>query len=78
MRKLALSLGAAAISVGSLLTASPAMGSQPTPVDPSIVIQPSVPVLVRPLDCNGTTGPHGCGPGWFWRNGERGWACYRC
>jgi hypothetical protein len=19
-----------------------------------------------------------CGPGWFWRFGRRGWACYRC
>jgi hypothetical protein len=30
------------------------------------------------LDCYGTTGDHGCGPGWFWRDGERGWACYAC
>jgi hypothetical protein len=28
--------------------------------------------------CGGYTGSHGCGPGWFWRFGRRGWACYRC
>jgi hypothetical protein len=33
---------------------------------------------VRPLDCHGTTGGMGCGPGWFWRDGWRGWACYPC
>jgi hypothetical protein len=30
------------------------------------------------LDCYGTTGGMGCGPGWTWRDGWRGWACYPC
>jgi hypothetical protein len=33
---------------------------------------------VQGLDCQGTTGNMGCGPGWFWRDGWRGWACYPC
>ena len=33
---------------------------------------------IHPADCRGTTGAHGCGSGWYWRNGDRGWACYRC
>ena len=33
---------------------------------------------VAALDCQGTTGSMGCGPGWFWRDGWRGWACYPC
>jgi hypothetical protein len=35
-------------------------------------------VAVAALDCQGTTGNMGCGPGWFWRDGWRGWACYPC
>ena len=33
---------------------------------------------VELLDCRGSTGPYGCGPGWFWRDGWRGLACYPC
>lgn len=32
------------------------------------------PAIVRPLDCHGTTGDRGCGPGWFW-NGNH---CVPC
>lgn len=40
--------------------------------------QPNPGPTVQPLDCQGTTGVHGCGPGWYWRNGSNGWACYPC
>jgi hypothetical protein len=33
---------------------------------------------IHPADCRGTTGGHGCGAGFYWRNGARGWACYAC
>jgi hypothetical protein len=33
---------------------------------------------IQKAACDGVTGVHGCGPGWFWRFGRRGWACYRC
>jgi hypothetical protein len=38
---------------------------------------PPTPIMQR-LDCSGTTGIHGCGPGWIWHDGWRGWACYVC
>jgi len=43
---------------------------QPVPTPPRSEVQP--------LDCQGTTGDMGCGPGWFWRDGWKGWACYPC
>lgn len=33
---------------------------------------------IQHAGCRGGTGSHGCGPGFYWRNGYRGWACYRC
>jgi hypothetical protein len=33
---------------------------------------------VHGFDCRGTTGSMGCGPGWFWRDGWRGWGCHPC
>ena len=39
--------------------------------------RPSAPA-VQMLDCRGSTGSFGCGPGWFWRDGWRGMACYPC
>lgn len=47
-----------------------------TPAAPVPVAGPYSPI--HPADCRGTTGGHGCGAGYYWRNGERGWACYRC
>ena len=34
--------------------------------------------LVTEVSCKGTTGIHGCGPGWTWHYGWKGWACYTC
>ena len=33
---------------------------------------------IQHADCRGGTAGHGCGAGYYWRNGDRGWACYRC
>jgi hypothetical protein len=48
--------------------------------DTNVYTQPAVPIgpKVQMFDCRGTTGDMGCGPGWFWRDGWRGWACYPC
>jgi hypothetical protein len=77
MRKIAIAVVAAALATGSFVssqTASAAsVDTKPTPV----YTQPATP-SVEPLDCRGGTGTHGCGPGWFWRDGWRGWACYVC
>jgi hypothetical protein len=78
MRKLTMALAVAATMAGPILTAPSATAAQP---DTTPYIQPA-PVPVTPkieaLDCQGTTGNMGCGPGWFWRDGWRGWACYPC
>ena len=43
----------------------------PTPVPAP---QPSVQLL----DCQGSAGDHGCGAGFFWRDGWHGFGCYPC
>ena len=77
MRKIAIVIATAGIAAGSLLGAQPASAAQSnsgtTPVNPHYS-----PPVITALDCYGTTGNMGCGPGWFWRDGWRGWACYPC
>jgi hypothetical protein len=76
MRKLATTVGATAMIVGSLIGAPTAGAAQ---VDTTAPVAPPAPrPAVQMLDCVGTTGAMGCGPGWFWRDGWRGWACYPC
>jgi hypothetical protein len=76
MRRIAMAVGAAALTIGSLATAQTASAAQTTH-DTTVYTQPAVPKIL-PLDCFGTTGSMGCGPGWFWRDGWRGFACYPC
>jgi hypothetical protein len=77
MRKIAMTVGATALIVGSLVGA-PVAGAAAVGTDVSV----NPPAPPRPtthmLDCAGTTGWMGCGPGWFWRDGWRGFACYPC
>jgi hypothetical protein len=76
MRKFAIAIAAAAMMTGSLATAQTAFAAAQTH-DTTVYTQPPAPT-VRPLDCRGGTGNMGCGPGWFWRDGWRGWGCYPC
>jgi hypothetical protein len=76
MRRIAKFLAGAALLAGTLGTA-PIAGAAQNTHDTTTYTQPPVPVI-QPLDCHGTTGDHGCGPGWFWRDGWHGWACYPC
>jgi hypothetical protein len=47
--------------------------------DPNVTVYTQAPKpTVQGLDCAGGTGSMGCGPGWFWRDGWRGFACYPC
>lgn len=79
MRRLTRSVGASALIVGSLLGAPTAAAAQL--VNPAPAPAPA-PASERPavqlLDCYGSTGWMGCGPGWTWRDGWRGFACYPC
>ena len=78
MRKLATALAVAALMTGPVLTAPSATAAQSAPnVTTFTQPAPEVP-KIEALDCHGTTGNMGCGPGWFWRDGWRGWACYPC
>jgi hypothetical protein len=79
MRKIGMALAIAAALAGSVSTAQTAYAAQ-TPQGPHVYTQPADPLgpEVQMFDCQGTTGPMGCGPGWFWRDGWRGWGCYPC
>lgn len=79
MRKIGMALAIVAMMSGSVATAQMAYAAQNSH-DTNVYTQPAVPVgpQVQLLDCYGTTGGMGCGPGWVWRDGWRGWACYPC
>jgi hypothetical protein len=74
MRKLVI---AAAITM--TLGVAGAIGWQANAAAPAAPVPVAGPYTpIHPVDCRGGTGDHGCGAGYYWRNGERGWACYRC
>lgn len=79
MRKIATVLAIAAAMAGSMVTAQTASAAQ-TNVDHHVYTQPALPngPRVQLMDCQGGTGSMGCGPGFFWRDGWRGWGCYPC
>jgi hypothetical protein len=77
MRTIIMAAAAGAMLFGSLTTAQIAQAAQTTTHDTVVYTQPAAP-KVEALDCRGGTGAMGCGPGWFWRDGWRGWACYPC
>ncbi|MEE6176793.1 hypothetical protein [Mycobacterium sp. 050134] len=60
------------------LAFAPAAQAAQTPYQPVVPVRPGTPATVQPLDCQGSTGDHGCGAGFYWRNGDHGWACYPC
>ena len=68
---------AAVVAAAFVLTVAPPAKAQ-TPYHPIVPTKPGTPATVQPLARNGTTGDHGCGPGFYWRNGDRGRACYPC
>ncbi len=77
MPKLAMALAVGALLAGPVLTAPSATAAHTAP--DITYTQPAPPVpTIEALDCHGTTGNMGCGPGWYWRDGWRGWACYPC
>lgn len=80
MKRLVITGAATAIMFGSLTSAgvgNAAQSTLPAPRDQVVQVQPPKP-LIQLLDCGGTTGAMGCGPGWVWGDGWRGWACYPC
>ena len=76
MRRIGMALAIVAMMSGPVATAQTAYAAQSSN-GTNVYTQPEVP-RVHMLDCIGTTGRMGCGPGWIWRDGWRGWACYPC
>lgn len=78
MRRIGMAIAAAGVIAGSLAGAQTASA---TATDTTVVTPArptsSVPIITA-LNCLGFTGAEGCGPGWFWRDGWRGWSCYPC
>lgn len=81
MKRLAMTIAAAGVIAGSLAGAQAANAAATSP-NTNTVTAPARPVtpvpIITALNCVGWTGVEGCGPGWFWRDGWRGWACYPC
>ncbi|ULE35072.1 hypothetical protein [Mycobacterium sp. IDR2000157661] len=78
MRRLATAVAVGALILGPLVSA-PAAGAAAVGTDTVDHVAPApAEPTVKAFDCQGTTGAMGCGPGWFWRDGWRGWACYPC
>lgn len=78
MRRIAMVIASAGIIAGSL-TGTPTAGAAAvdTTITPPAQPTSQVPIITA-LDCVGTTGVMGCGPGWVWRNGWQGFRCYIC
>lgn len=70
--KFLVTVAAAALVTGSVNAAATAQAAQSS--DDTTTYGPTPTVIVQPLDCHGTTGSYGCGPGWIW-NGNR---CVPC
>jgi len=77
MKKLTMTLTAAALALGALAVTASAQTQGLGAASLRAQIQNATPTITHAA-CNGRTGAHGCGPGWFWRFGRRGWACYAC
>ncbi|WP_099248495.1 hypothetical protein [Mycobacterium sp. shizuoka-1] len=76
MRKFILGIATASMIAGSLAGAVTANAASTNNATPSTQ-NSSVPIITA-LDCQGGTGNMGCGAGFFWRDGWRGWGCYPC
>ncbi len=79
MRKIGMIVAIIATMTGWVASAQTAYAASTTQ-NTNVYIQPAVPGApkVQLLNCDGGTGGMGCGPGWIWRDGWRGFACYPC
>lgn len=72
MRKIALTLTAAALALGTLAITANAQTQSQGVAAFHAQIKNATPIITAA--CSGRTGGHGCGPGWVW-NGAR---CVPC
>ena len=78
MTRRTIAAAAGALVLGSWVTVGCAPVPRVSQSQSDIVSSSQSADAAQPLDCQGATGWHGCGPGWFWRNGWRGLGCYPC
>lgn len=78
MRTRARGLAAGLLLCGGTLLGTPVASAASAPNPPAVPRPVPAAPTVQMFDCQGTTGRMGCGPGWFWRDGWRGYACYPC
>jgi hypothetical protein len=72
-------LAAGVLLVGGTLLSAPAAHAGQVVTSPQIPAPVPAPHPgVQMLDCQGSTGDHGCGAGFFWRDGWHGFGCYAC
>jgi hypothetical protein len=79
MRKIAMTVAAAALCAGPLLTGATAQVAQSS--HDTTTYAPTPTPVIQPLDCqSGSTDidNNGCRPGWVWRSGDQGLRCYPC
>ncbi|HYO02693.1 MAG TPA: hypothetical protein VET27_12790 [Mycobacterium sp.] len=81
MRKLGMTVAAAALTMGTFTMTPLAQAAQvaPPPPHPIVATSPALPPSpIQMMNCDGGTGAEGCGPGFIWHDGWRGFACYPC
>ena len=75
MKKLTLTLAAAALVLGSMVLSASAQGAGAASMHAQLK---NATPIVKQVACNGTTGIYGCGPGWVRRCGYYGCRCVPC
>ena len=79
MRRITMAIAGAGMIIGSLAGAQTANAAQVNNTNTAPVSPHTGPVpIITALGCFGGTGLDGCGPGWIFRDGWRGWQCYVC
>ncbi len=76
MKRFTVTMTAAALALGSIAITANAQTQAPGAASFHAQLQNATPIIKR-VACNGTTGVHGCGPGWVWACGPQGGNC-RC
>jgi len=77
MRKLSMTLTAAALVLGTMAISANAQTQAPGAASVHAQLQNATPII-KQAACNGTTGAYGCGPGWVRRCGYYGCRCVPC
>jgi len=79
MRRITMAIAASGVILGSLAGAGAANAASVNNTNTAPVAPHTTPVpVIAALGCFGGVGLDGCGPGWIFRDGWRGFSCYPC